>query len=159
MLTLTPEASADIVRAAKRRSGPHNARRRLAERLLWEHFAEQVERRSNGGGTRIRSGAAPAPSSSPARRNVEPKQERWDLGEAGPDERTARMRTAQMRTAQMRTAQMRTAQMRTARMRTARMRTARKRRARVRYGQSRKNSALTRFPRASSGPNCAGGPR
>ena len=86
VLTLTPEASADIVRAAKRRSGPHNARRRLAERLLWEHFAEQVERRSNGGGTRLRSGAAPAPSSSPARRNVEPKQARWDLGEAGPDE-------------------------------------------------------------------------
>jgi DNA helicase IV len=86
VLTLTPEASADIVRAAKRRSGPHNARRRLAERLLWEHFAEQVERRSNGGGIRLRSGAAPAPGSSSARRNVEPEQERWDLGEAGPDE-------------------------------------------------------------------------
>jgi DNA helicase IV len=50
MLTLTPQASADIVRAVKRRSGPHNARRRLVERLLWEHFARQLERRGEGRG-------------------------------------------------------------------------------------------------------------
>ena len=48
VLTLTPQASAEIVSTAKRRSGPHNARRRLVERLLWEHFAAQFERRADG---------------------------------------------------------------------------------------------------------------
>ncbi len=41
-LTLTPAASAEIVAAAKRRSGPHNARRRIVETLLWQHLAEQL---------------------------------------------------------------------------------------------------------------------
>jgi hypothetical protein len=48
VLTLTPSASADIVRAAKRRSGSHNARRGLVERLLWEHLAGQVQERGDG---------------------------------------------------------------------------------------------------------------
>ncbi len=48
VLTLTPQASTEIVNTAKRRSGPHNARRRLVERLLWEHFAAQFERRGDG---------------------------------------------------------------------------------------------------------------
>jgi DNA helicase IV len=48
VLTLTPQASTEIVSTAKRRSGPHNARRRLVERLLWEHFAAQFERRGDG---------------------------------------------------------------------------------------------------------------
>lgn len=47
VLALTPEASAELVSAAKRRSGRHNAKRRLFERLLWEHLAEQLERRTN----------------------------------------------------------------------------------------------------------------
>ena len=41
-LALTPEASAEIVAAAKRRSGPHNGRRRTVETLLWQHLSEQV---------------------------------------------------------------------------------------------------------------------
>jgi hypothetical protein len=41
-LTLTPDASAEIVAAAKRRSGPHNGRRRTVETLLWQHLSEQV---------------------------------------------------------------------------------------------------------------------
>jgi DNA helicase IV len=41
-LTLTPEASAEIVAAAKRRSGSHNGRRRTVETLLWQHLSEQV---------------------------------------------------------------------------------------------------------------------
>jgi DNA helicase IV len=41
-LTLSPEASAEIVAAAKRRSGPHNARRRIVETLLWQHLWEQL---------------------------------------------------------------------------------------------------------------------
>ena len=48
MLTLTPSASADIVKAAKRRSGSHNARRGLVERLLWEHLAAQLQQRADG---------------------------------------------------------------------------------------------------------------
>ncbi len=42
VLTLTPEASAVIVAAAKRRAGPHNARRRVVETLLWQHLADQL---------------------------------------------------------------------------------------------------------------------
>jgi hypothetical protein len=41
-LTLTPDASAEIVAAAKRRSGPHNGRRRTVETLLWQYLSEQV---------------------------------------------------------------------------------------------------------------------
>ncbi len=49
VFTLTPRASAEIVGAAKRRSARHNAKRRLVERLLWEHFAAQLERREDLG--------------------------------------------------------------------------------------------------------------
>ena len=48
VLTLTPSASADLVKAAKRRSGSHNARRGLVERLLWEHLAAQLQQRADG---------------------------------------------------------------------------------------------------------------
>ena len=48
VLAVTPEASAGIIKAAKRRSGPHNARRRLVERLLWDHLAGQLEQRGGG---------------------------------------------------------------------------------------------------------------
>ena len=48
VLTLTPSASADTIRAAKRRSGSHNARRGLVERLLWEHLAGQLQQRGDG---------------------------------------------------------------------------------------------------------------
>jgi DNA helicase IV len=44
-LRLTPEASAAIVTAAKRRPGTHNARRRAVEALLWRHLLEEVQRR------------------------------------------------------------------------------------------------------------------
>ena len=64
VLTLTPRASAEIVSAAKRRSGRHNAKRHLVERLLWEHFADQLERRGDSGpagrlGGRLPAGTAP----------------------------------------------------------------------------------------------------
>ena len=38
VLTLTAGATAEIVSAARRRSGTHNARRRLVEQLLWRHL-------------------------------------------------------------------------------------------------------------------------
>jgi DNA helicase IV len=41
-LVVTPEASEEIVKAARRRTGPHNARRRFVERLLWQELASQV---------------------------------------------------------------------------------------------------------------------
>ena len=50
VLTLSPESSAEIVRAAKRRSATHNARRRVVENLLWQHLSTQLERRANGAG-------------------------------------------------------------------------------------------------------------
>ncbi|HSS09469.1 MAG TPA: hypothetical protein VLL25_06265, partial [Acidimicrobiales bacterium] len=40
-LLLAPKASADIVAAATRRPGTHNARRRYVEALLWRHFYDQ----------------------------------------------------------------------------------------------------------------------
>jgi DNA helicase IV len=46
VLTLSPESSAEIVRAAKRRSSTHNARRRVVENLLWQHLSAQLERRA-----------------------------------------------------------------------------------------------------------------
>jgi DNA helicase IV len=64
VLTLTPEASAEIVGAARRRSGTHNVRRRVVETLLWEHLAGQLERRAeanaarSGGDIEIVLGAA-----------------------------------------------------------------------------------------------------
>jgi len=49
VLTLTPEASAEIVTTAKRRSGTHNARRRLVEAMLWRHLhTRYVEARNRG---------------------------------------------------------------------------------------------------------------
>jgi DNA helicase IV len=52
VLTLTSEASAEIVAAARRRSGTHNARRRAVETLLWEHLAGQLERRAEASAAR-----------------------------------------------------------------------------------------------------------
>lgn len=49
-LVITPEASADIVKVARRRPGPHNARRRLVEALLFRHLAAQLSRRLAGKG-------------------------------------------------------------------------------------------------------------
>jgi DNA helicase IV len=50
LLTLTPSATADIVSSVKRRSGPHNARRRLVEQLLWRHLhARLAEARARAG--------------------------------------------------------------------------------------------------------------
>ena len=57
VLTVSPESSADIVRAAKRRSATHNARRRVVENLLWQHLAAQLERRAEGSGALTPSGA------------------------------------------------------------------------------------------------------
>jgi DNA helicase IV len=54
-LRLTPAATEQIVAAVKRRPGPHNARRRLVETLLWRHLLGEVERRA----------PAPAPDSGP----------------------------------------------------------------------------------------------
>lgn len=45
LLRLSPGASAQIVAAAKRRPGTHNARRRMVENLLWRHLLEEVHRR------------------------------------------------------------------------------------------------------------------
>jgi DNA helicase IV len=56
VLTLAPEASADIVAAARRRSGTHNARRRVVETLLWEHLAGQLERRAEASSARSAGG-------------------------------------------------------------------------------------------------------
>jgi DNA helicase IV len=52
VLTLAPEASAEIVSAARRRSGTHNVRRRVVETLLWEHLAGQLERRAEANAAR-----------------------------------------------------------------------------------------------------------
>jgi len=52
VLTLAPEESAEIVGAVRRRSGPHNVRRRLVETLLWQHFAGQLERRAEANAAR-----------------------------------------------------------------------------------------------------------
>jgi hypothetical protein len=42
VLILTPAATAEIVRAASRRSGSHNARRRVVEQLLWRHLYSRL---------------------------------------------------------------------------------------------------------------------
>jgi AAA domain/UvrD-like helicase C-terminal domain len=47
ILTVTPDSSAEMIRAAKRRSAPHNVRRRAVEGLLWQHLAEQLEQRAD----------------------------------------------------------------------------------------------------------------
>ncbi|MGP8208881.1 MAG: HelD family protein [Acidimicrobiales bacterium] len=58
VLTLTPEASAEVVAAAKRRAGPHNARRRAVETLLWQHLSDQLTAQAErwAGPSRGRSG-------------------------------------------------------------------------------------------------------
>ncbi|MGH9104489.1 MAG: HelD family protein [Acidimicrobiales bacterium] len=67
VLTLSPEASEEIVRAARRRPGPHNARRRVVEALLWEHLAAELARRSGpgAGGERSGSGSGAATGTGP----------------------------------------------------------------------------------------------
>jgi DNA helicase IV len=45
VLRLSTTASEQIVSAARRRPGPHNARRRTVETMLWRHLLTQLERR------------------------------------------------------------------------------------------------------------------
>ena len=42
VLRITPRLSAELVSAIKRRPGPHNARRRTLEQVLWRHLADQI---------------------------------------------------------------------------------------------------------------------
>ncbi len=59
VLTVTPEASDDLVAHARRRSGPHNSRRRALEARLWQYLAaevERMERRSSGRGAAVAPG-------------------------------------------------------------------------------------------------------
>jgi len=51
MLRLSVEASQQIVAAAKRRPGTHNARRRLVEAYLWRYLATQMSEEGQVGGT------------------------------------------------------------------------------------------------------------
>jgi DNA helicase IV len=48
VLRITPALSAQLVSAVKRRPGPHNARRRTLEQILWRHLADQVSAESAG---------------------------------------------------------------------------------------------------------------
>jgi DNA helicase IV len=50
LLTLSPETSEEIVSAVRRRSGAHNARRRLMEAMLWQHLVSQLDNRAAGTG-------------------------------------------------------------------------------------------------------------
>jgi DNA helicase IV len=59
-LRLSPRASADLVGAAKRRAGTHNARRRYVEALLWRNLYDQYT------GARDRDGPAPGPDDADA---------------------------------------------------------------------------------------------
>ncbi|HTV10748.1 MAG TPA: AAA family ATPase [Acidimicrobiales bacterium] len=59
-LTLSPEASQEIIVSARRRAGTHNSRRRFVESLLWQHFAGQLEKRLEG-----RAGVAISPLDEP----------------------------------------------------------------------------------------------
>ncbi len=43
-LSVTPEASEELVASARRRAGTHNARRRALEAQLWRHLAAEVDR-------------------------------------------------------------------------------------------------------------------
>jgi DNA helicase IV len=56
-LRLPPSASADIVAAAQRRAGTHNARRRYVEALVWRHLYTQYHADPDG------RGETPEPSS------------------------------------------------------------------------------------------------
>ena len=52
VLRVTPQLSAQVVAAAKRRAGTHNARRRTVEALLWRALLQQLppdDRISDGG--------------------------------------------------------------------------------------------------------------
>jgi DNA helicase IV len=42
LVRITPDLSVQAVAAVKRRPGPHNARRRTLEQILWRHLLEQV---------------------------------------------------------------------------------------------------------------------
>ncbi len=42
LIRITPDLAAQAVAAVKRRPGPHNARRRTLEQILWRHLLEQV---------------------------------------------------------------------------------------------------------------------
>ncbi|MDQ6783812.1 MAG: AAA family ATPase [Actinomycetota bacterium] len=58
-LRLTPEATAQIVSAARRRPGTHNVRRRSVETLLWRHLAEQLARRLERNAAEVDNPAEP----------------------------------------------------------------------------------------------------
>ena len=53
VLRVDRRETAEIVAAARRRSGPHNARRRLVERLLFERLHEQWERADGADGLSV----------------------------------------------------------------------------------------------------------
>jgi DNA helicase IV len=81
-LRLTPGATQQIVAAAKRRAGTHNARRRLVENLLWRHLLTEAQRR------------APTPDADPDQLRLEIEgddgvAEVIDLQPAGSEELTA----------------------------------------------------------------------
>ena len=59
VLILSARASEEIVDAARRRSGTHNARRGFVETLLWQHLAAQLETRSQKGATPASDGEIP----------------------------------------------------------------------------------------------------
>jgi DNA helicase IV len=48
LLRITPQISAQVVAAAKRRPGPHNARRRAVEALLWRYLLDQAAPAGDG---------------------------------------------------------------------------------------------------------------
>ncbi len=56
LLRITPRQSAQLVAAAKRRPGTHNARRRSLEGLLWRALVEQLAAGSDGTGSPEMSG-------------------------------------------------------------------------------------------------------
>jgi hypothetical protein len=49
VLRITPEVSAQVVNAARRRPGSHNARRRTVETLLWRYLLEQATTPADAG--------------------------------------------------------------------------------------------------------------
>lgn len=77
VLTLSPEASSDIVSSARRRAGGHNARRRYVEAGLWQHLADQLNQRAAG------NGAVPV-SGSPSGGGPGPRTGDDDHGDAVP---------------------------------------------------------------------------
>lgn len=51
VLRITPNLSAQLVGAVKKRPGTHNARRRTLEAVLWRHLAEQLSAENETNGT------------------------------------------------------------------------------------------------------------